>query len=107
MVGSLSQDVEDAWSNLLSDALRTMPDRMLARLISCRVLGRRVEEAILQYLVEQARRKGITSMVGRYIPSAKNGLVRDHFSRLGPADEQSPEFSGQRRGNARIPIRYM
>jgi hypothetical protein len=32
MVGSLSQDVEDAWSNLLSDALRTIPDRMLARL---------------------------------------------------------------------------
>ena len=32
MVGSLSQDVEDAWSNLLSDALITTPDRMLARL---------------------------------------------------------------------------
>jgi hypothetical protein len=32
MVGSLSQDVEDVWSNLLSDALRTTPDRMLARL---------------------------------------------------------------------------
>lgn len=32
MVGSLAHDVEDAWSNLLSDALRTTPDRMLARL---------------------------------------------------------------------------
>ena len=32
MVGSLSHDVEDAWSNLISDALRTTPDRMLARL---------------------------------------------------------------------------
>ena len=32
MVGSLSHDVEDAWWNLLSDALRTTPDRMLARL---------------------------------------------------------------------------
>ncbi len=32
MVGSLSHNVEDAWSNLLSDALRTTPDRMLARL---------------------------------------------------------------------------
>ena len=32
MVGSLSHDVEDAWSNLLSDALRTTPERMLARL---------------------------------------------------------------------------
>jgi hypothetical protein len=32
MVGSLSHDVEDAWSNLLSDALLTTPERMLARL---------------------------------------------------------------------------
>ncbi|MCS3926108.1 hypothetical protein M2175_001139 [Bradyrhizobium elkanii] len=32
MVSSLAHDVEDAWSNLLSDALRTTPDRMLARL---------------------------------------------------------------------------
>ena len=51
--------------------------------MSCRVLGRRVEEAILQYLVQQARAAGITEMIGRYIPTAKNGLVRDHFSRLG------------------------
>lgn len=32
MVGSLTNDVEDAWLNLLSDALRTTPERMLARL---------------------------------------------------------------------------
>lgn len=52
-------------------------------IMSCRVLGRRVEESILQYLVGQARRRGITAITGRYIPTAKNGLVRDHFSRLG------------------------
>jgi FkbH-like protein len=52
-------------------------------IMSCRVLGRRVEETILQYLVEQARLRGITEIIGHYIPTAKNGLVRDHFSRLG------------------------
>lgn len=52
-------------------------------IMSCRVLGRRVEEALLQYLVREARLKGITEIIGRYIPTAKNGLVRDHFSRLG------------------------
>ncbi len=52
-------------------------------IMSCRVLGRRVEETILQYLVEEARSRGITEITGRYIPTAKNGLVRDHFSRLG------------------------
>jgi predicted enzyme involved in methoxymalonyl-ACP biosynthesis len=52
-------------------------------IMSCRVLGRRVEEAILQHLVQQARLRGITEIVGRYIPTARNGLVRDHFRRLG------------------------
>jgi FkbH-like protein len=52
-------------------------------IMSCRVLGRRVEETILQYLVQQARAAGITELVGRYIPTARNGLVRDHFSKLG------------------------
>ena len=52
-------------------------------IMSCRVLGRRVEETILQYLVAQARPRGITEIIGRYIPTARNGLVRDHFERLG------------------------
>ena len=32
MTGKLAHDVEHAWSNLLTDALRTTPDRMVARL---------------------------------------------------------------------------
>jgi FkbH-like protein len=55
-------------------------------LMSCRVLGRRVEEAILQHLVEQARLRGVTEIVGRYVPSARNDLVRDHFKKLGFAN---------------------
>ena len=58
-------------------------------IMSCRVLGRRVEEALLQYLVQQARLRGITEIVGRYIPTARNGLVRDHFERLGFAQTGS------------------
>jgi FkbH-like protein len=58
-------------------------------IMSCRVLGRRVEETILQYLVEQARVRGITEIIGRYIPTAKNGLVRDHFDKLGFAQTGS------------------
>ena len=59
--------------------------------MSCRVPGRHVEETILQYLVEQARLRGITGIIGRYIPTAKNGLVRDHFSRLGFVQTGSQE----------------
>jgi len=52
-------------------------------IMSCRVLGRRVEEALLQYLVQQARLRGISEIIGRYIPTARNGLVRDHYAGLG------------------------
>ncbi len=52
-------------------------------IMSCRVLGRRVEEAILQHLVREARAAGASELVGRYIPTARNGLVRDHFAKLG------------------------
>jgi FkbH-like protein len=52
-------------------------------IMSCRVLGRSVEDAILQCIVEEARTKGISEIIGRYIPTARNGLVRDHFEKLG------------------------
>ena len=52
-------------------------------IMSCRVLGRRVEEAILQHLVTEARAAGASELIGRYIPTARNGLVRDHFEKLG------------------------
>ena len=52
-------------------------------IMSCRVLGRRVEEAILQHLVRAARAAGASELIGRYIPTARNGLVRDHFAKLG------------------------
>ncbi len=52
-------------------------------IMSCRVLGRRVEEAILQHLVREARAAGASELIGRYIPTARNGLVRDHFAKLG------------------------
>jgi len=52
-------------------------------LMSCRVLGRRVEEAVLQELVAAARQQGITRLVGGYRPSGRNQLVEDHYRKLG------------------------
>jgi FkbH-like protein len=52
-------------------------------IMSCRVLGRRVEEAVLRHMVGQARTHGITEIIGRYLPTARNGLVRDHYEKLG------------------------
>ncbi|MDE8652206.1 HAD-IIIC family phosphatase [Novosphingobium album (ex Liu et al. 2023)] len=52
-------------------------------LMSCRVLGRRVEEAVLAHVAKIARAAGVGRLTGEYIPSAKNALVRDHFAKLG------------------------
>ena len=52
-------------------------------LMSCRVLGRQVEIATLNLIAEQARRMGATRLVGEYRPTAKNGMVKDHYAALG------------------------
>ncbi len=51
--------------------------------MSCRVLGRRVEEAILAVLMAQAQSLGLSALVGEYVPSTRNGLVGDLYPRLG------------------------
>lgn len=52
-------------------------------LMSCRVLGRKVEQAILDVLCKEAAARGIRRLVGIYIPTERNELVRDHYARLG------------------------
>ncbi|MHB8528246.1 MAG: HAD-IIIC family phosphatase [Caulobacteraceae bacterium] len=52
-------------------------------LMSCRVLGRKVEEAVLAHLVAVARAEGASEILGRYIPTAKNRMVADHYRKLG------------------------
>jgi FkbH-like protein len=65
-------------------------------LMSCRVLGRQVEEATLNVLVGCARRLGVRFLIGEFIPTTKNALVRDHYPRLGFSPEAS-EASGRSR----------
>jgi predicted enzyme involved in methoxymalonyl-ACP biosynthesis len=52
-------------------------------LLSCRVLNRKVEEAICNRIVEDARRAGASRVIGRFVPTARNGIVKDLFQRLG------------------------
>jgi FkbH-like protein len=52
-------------------------------LMSCRVIGRTVEEFFFNALAAEARRRGISRLIGCYIPTAKNGLVKNLYDRLG------------------------
>ncbi|HEX9729007.1 MAG TPA: HAD-IIIC family phosphatase [Gemmatimonadales bacterium] len=51
--------------------------------MSCRVMNRHVERALVAYLNEHAARLGCDGIVGEYIPTKKNAMVRDLYPALG------------------------
>jgi FkbH-like protein len=59
-------------------------------LMSCRVLGRRLEETMFGALVRYATENRYTHITGEYIPSPKNSQVSDLYIRLGcvPAGQE-------------------
>ncbi|GAB0057780.1 hypothetical protein SIID45300_02112 [Candidatus Magnetaquicoccaceae bacterium FCR-1] len=52
-------------------------------LMSCRVLKRDMEHAMLDALVARANQRGIREILGYYHRTAKNGMVADHYGTLG------------------------
>ena len=52
-------------------------------LMSCRVLGRQVEQATLNIIAAEAIKFGTTRLLGEYIATRKNGIVKDFYPRLG------------------------
>jgi len=55
-------------------------------LMSCRVMGRGVEDAVLAHLVEAARELGAKSLLGEYRRTAKNDIVREYYRERGFAE---------------------
>jgi FkbH-like protein len=62
-------------------------------LLSCRVIGRTVETALLAYIAEEARERGVRRLEGWFLPTKKNaparGFYREHGFRL--VAEAGPE----------------
>jgi len=52
-------------------------------LMSCRVLGRRVELAVLQNIILNAKKAGVNILIGKYVPTTRNIIVKDHYKKLG------------------------
>lgn len=59
-------------------------------LMSCRVIGRGVEQAVLEHVARDARQRGRSTLAGEYLATAKNGLVKEFFPANGfaPAADQ-------------------
>jgi FkbH-like protein len=65
-------------------------------LMSCRVLGRQVEPTTLNLVADAAKGLGARRLVGEYVQSKKNGMVRDHYTRLGFTTVAEGEDGGTR-----------
>jgi FkbH-like protein len=52
-------------------------------LMSCRVLNRKLEQATLNYIVSRAKAAGVRALIGTYFMTERNGIVKDHYARLG------------------------
>ena len=65
-------------------------------LMSCRVLGRQVEPTTLNLIAREAAKMGAKRLVGEYIPTKKNAMVKDHYARLGFTVMESDDAGGNR-----------
>ena len=52
-------------------------------LLSCRVIGRTVETALLAHLAESAARRGCKQLIGWFLPTKKNAPASDFYRQHG------------------------
>jgi FkbH-like protein len=65
-------------------------------LMSCRVLGRQVEPTTLNLIAQEAGKLGARRLIGEYVPTKKNGMVKDHYAKLGFSVTETTADGGSR-----------
>ncbi|MBT5400576.1 HAD-IIIC family phosphatase [bacterium] len=63
-------------------------------IMSCRVLGRRLEEFVFYEIVKAARIAGVKEIIGVYIPTERNYISQDLYEKLGftECDDSSQDY---------------
>jgi len=61
-------------------------------ILSCRVMGRKIEEAMLATAIQYAAALGVEEVYARYIPTSKNKPCLDLFKSLAPRFQQQGEY---------------
>ena len=62
--------------------------------MSCRVIGRGVEQAALEAVMRAAQTRGCDAVLGRYLPTPRNSMVAQHYERLGFASAGTLDGGG-------------
>lgn len=52
-------------------------------LLSCRVIGRNIEGVMMAFIAEFAKRRGVKTLLGEYLPTAKNKPAVDMYEKMG------------------------
>ncbi len=50
-------------------------------LLSCRIIGRKIEDVILAYIAEEARKENVDSIIGVFIPTNKNNPAKEFYAK--------------------------
>lgn len=74
-------------------------------LMSCRVLKRDMEYAMMDTLVKQCRDCGIRQIYGYFYPTAKNAMVKDFYALQG-FEKLEEDVDGNAKWSFRIPEQY-
>lgn len=81
----------------INGALANIEDFVL----SCRVMGRKVEETMIHWLVEQSLKNNAREIVAEYLPTAKNNPCLEFWRRSGFSEKDSTFY---RRNEASYPL---
>jgi FkbH-like protein len=67
--------------------------RIVDFVLSCRVMGRKVEEAMLHLVVTEAARRGLSSVEAHYLPTPKNKPCLAFFQGCGFSNSDGERFA--------------
>ena len=78
-------------TGIVSMVIQGRSAKIVDFILSCRVMGRQIEEALLAIAIQFARESGAPDVSARYIPTARNKPCLDFFKNLAPRFRQQGE----------------
>lgn len=78
-------------TGIVSLEIKDHAARIVDFILSCRVMGRKIEQALLAIAIQSARGSGVKDVSARYLPTPKNKPCLDFFKSLAPHIRQQGE----------------
>ena len=79
-------------TGIISIDIKTDSARIVDFILSCRVMGRHIEDVMVSTAVDCARGLGLDAVYAEYIPTPKNKPCLDYFKRLTPRFKQKGDI---------------